>query len=77
MTESPKEAKINTIEALLTLELLFNRRPNAMLLQIFFDAKSDEIVSLFSDGPEVDFERGLEMLKKIAPFYQPQWKLIK
>ena len=77
MTKSPKEAKINIIEALLTLELLYNRRPNAMLLQMFFDAKSDEIVSLFSDGPEVDFERGLEMLKKIAPFYQPQWKLIK
>ena len=77
MTKSPKEAKINTIEALLTLELLYNRRPNAMLLQMFFDAKSDEIVSIFSDGPEVDFERGLEMLKKIAPFYQPQWKLIK
>ena len=77
MTEDPKEAKNNIIKSLLSLENLYNRRPNAMLLQLFFDAKAQEIVSLFSDGPEVDFNRTAEMLKKIAPFYQPQWKQIK
>ncbi len=77
MTKTPKDGKTNIIQALLSLDFLYNRRPNAMLLQMFFDAKSDEIVSLFSDGPEIDFDRGLEMLKKIAPFYQPQWRRIK
>jgi hypothetical protein len=77
MTEKPFEAKKNIISALLPLENLYDRRPNAMLLQMFFDAKADEIVNLFSDGPEVDFDRASKMLKKIAPFYQPQWKQIK
>ena len=77
MTENPMEAKNNIINALLPLENLYDRRPNAMLLQMFFDAKADEIVNLFSDGPEVDFYRASKMLKKIAPFYQPQWKQIK
>ena len=77
MTKTPIEAKNNIINALLPLEDLYDRRPNAMLLQIFFDAKADEIVNLFSDGPKVDFERTSKMLKKIAPFYQPQWKQIK
>tara|TARA_B100001057_G_C22854157_1_gene952101 strand:- start:2169 stop:3056 length:888 start_codon:yes stop_codon:yes gene_type:complete len=77
MTENPIEAKNNIINALLPLENLYDRRPNAMLLQMFFDAKADEIVNLFSDGPEVDFDRASKMLKKIAPFYQPQWKQIK
>ena len=77
MTENPMEAKNNIINALLPLENLYDRRPNAMLLQMFFDAKADEIVNLFSDGPEVDFDRASKMLKKIAPFYQPQWKQIK
>ena len=77
MTENPMEAKNNIINALLPLENLYDRRPNAMLLQMFFDAKADEIVNLFSDGPEVDFDRASKMLKKIAPFYQPQWKKIK
>ena len=77
MTEKPLEAKKNIIKALLPLENLYDRRPNAMLLQMFFDAKTDEIVNLFSDGPEVDFDRASKILKKIAPFYQPQWKQIK
>jgi len=77
MTKTPIEAKNNIINALLPLEDLYDRRPNAMLLQMFFDAKADEIVNLFSDGPKVDFERTSKMLKKIAPFYQPQWKQIK
>lgn len=77
MTEKPFEAKKNIISALLPLENLYDRRPNAMLLQMFFDAKTDEIVNLFSDGPEVDFDRASKILKKIAPFYQPQWKQIK
>jgi len=77
MTEKPLEAKNNIISAMIPLENLYDRRPNAMLLQMFFDAKADEIVNLFSDGPEVDFDRASKMLKKIAPFYQPQWKQIK
>lgn len=77
MTENPIEAKKNIINALLPLENLYDRRPNAMLLQMFFDAKADEIVNFFSDGPKVDFDRTSKMLKKIAPFYQPQWKQIK
>lgn len=77
MTKEPLKGKKNIINAILTLEDLYDRRPNAMLLQMFFDAKADEIVNLFSDGPKVDFGRTSKMLKKIAPFYQPQWKQIK
>ena len=77
MTKSPVKGKNNIINAILALEDLYDRRPNAMLLQMFFDAKADEIVNLFSDGPKVDFGRTSKMLKKIAPFYQPQWKQIK
>ena len=36
MTKTPIEAKNNIINALLPLEDLYDRRPNAMLLQIFF-----------------------------------------
>jgi hypothetical protein len=77
MTKAPLKGKNNIINAILALEDLYDRRPNSMLLQMFFDAKADEIVNLFSDGPKVDFGRTSKMLKKIAPFYQPQWKQIK
>ena len=77
MTENTYEAKEIIMNSLLPLEKLFNRRPNALLLQLFFDAKSQEIVNIFSGGPEIDFNLTSDMLKKIAPFYLPQWKQIK
>ncbi len=69
-----KEAIMSAINE---LQPLFNRRPNAFLLQLFFDAKVDEIVNLFSDGPPVDFEQTNATLKKIAPFFGARWKQIK
>jgi hypothetical protein len=77
MTENTLDAKEVIINSLLPLEKLYNRRPNALLLQLFFDAKAEEIVNIFSDGPEIDFNLTSNVLKKIAPFYLPQWKQIK
>ena len=36
------------LESISNLEKVYNVRPDSYLLQIFFDAKSDEIVSVFS-----------------------------
>lgn len=57
-------------------ETLISRRPNALLIQTFFDAKSDEIRSIFSDGPKVDIVRLKETLNKVAPFYSGTWNEI-
>lgn len=77
MTENPGQAKRNIINSIASLNRLYSRRPNSFLNQIFFDAKSDEIVDIFSDGPEVDFQSSLNLLNKIAPFFGPKWKRIK
>jgi hypothetical protein len=57
-------------------ETLINRRPNALLIQTFFDAKSEEIQNLFSDGPKVDVVQLKETLNKVAPFYSSTWNEI-
>ena len=77
MTVYPLEAKQAIMLSLNEFNTLFNRRPNALLIQTFFDAKADEIVDLFSAGPEVDFSSTLTTLNKVAPFFGPQWKQIK
>ncbi len=77
MLSNAEEGKRAMMEAINNLESLFNRRPNAFLLQLFFDAKVDEIVNIFSDGPKVNFDEIISTLKKIAPFFGPRWKQIK
>ena len=57
-------------------ETLIQRRPNAMLIQAFFDAKSEEIANIFSDGPQVDLASLKETLNKVAPFYSTTWNEI-
>lgn len=58
-------------------ETMQKRRPNAFLIQTFFDAKSDEIQNIFSDGPKVDVIKLKETLNKVAPLYSSTWNKIK
>ncbi|SFW27059.1 DUF4835 family protein [Cellulophaga fucicola] len=59
------------------LSTIAKRRTNAFLLQTFFDAKSEEIVSIFSDGPKTDVVKLKEVLNTAAPFYSSTWNKIK
>lgn len=58
-------------------EALVQRRPNALLIQTFFDAKAEEIQNIFSDGPQVDLAKLKETLNKVAPFHSNTWNAIK
>ncbi len=58
-------------------ETMIKRRPNAFLISTFFDAKSDEIRNIFSDGPKVDIVQLKETLNNIAPLYSTTWNEIK
>ncbi len=57
-------------------ETLIQRRPNAFLIQTFFDAKAEEIQNIFSDGPKVDIVQLKETLNRVAPFYASTWNQI-
>ena len=57
-------------------ETLIQRRPNAFLIQAFFDAKSEEIANIFSDGPKIDLVSLKETLNNVAPFYSSTWNEI-
>ncbi|MBG49468.1 MAG: DUF4835 domain-containing protein [Pseudozobellia sp.] len=58
-------------------ETMIKRRPNAFLIQTFFDAKSEEIQNIFSDGPKVDIVQLKETLNRVAPLYSSTWNDIK
>ena len=64
--EGKQEQAKNTIKnSLLTLQAVYQKRPNALLLNTFFDAKSDEIVNIFNEGPEMDLSALISTLKQI------------
>ena len=77
MTSDPLGGKLALMQSINQLEPLYQRRPNAFLLQIFFDAKVEEIVNIFKEGPKVDFKKTDKVLKKIAPFFGARWKQLK
>lgn len=53
--------------SLIKLEAVNEKRRNSMLMQIFFDAKSQEIINIFSDGEPMDLADLKEVLVELDP----------
>lgn len=77
MSENVGKGKEGVKKALLELEKMHAIRPNAFLTRIFFDAKSDEILALFSGGPQVKINDLVDSLNRISPLNSSKWATIK
>ncbi|SHL75768.1 type IX secretion system protein PorD [Flavobacterium xanthum] len=77
MTKDVKIAKEKIKAAVMNLSKLNASRPNAFLTRVFFDAKSDEIVSVFSGGPSITVSDLVDNLNKISPLNSSKWISIK
>lgn len=77
MANDLKTAKENIKMSLTTLAELNNVRPNAFLTRVFFDAKSDEIVSIFSGGPSIPVTDLVDNLNRISPLNSSKWTRIR
>ena len=77
LTGDAKIAKQNLENTIITLDRLFNKVIGNPLLRLFFDAKADEIVNLYSDGPNTrSKQRLLAVLQKISPNNSSKWRKI-
>lgn len=77
MSKDLKSAKEKIKSALLNLGKMNASKPNAFLTRVFFDAKSDEILSVFSGGPSITIADLKESLSKTSPLNSGKWELIK
>ena len=77
MTTDLKKSKEEVRNAILLMSQIYSARPNAYLLRIFFDAKADEIVSIFSGGPNIDIVGMNETLNRVSPINSSKWSEIK
>ena len=57
MSQDLKASKEKIKIAIMIMGKLNSVKPNAFLTRVFFDAKSDEIVSIFSGGPSIPVGR--------------------
>jgi hypothetical protein len=69
-----KEAIANSISTLAEIQKV---RPNSLLARTFFDAKADDIVSIFAEGPRMDNAKLLETLQRISPLNSQKWNKIR
>jgi hypothetical protein len=77
MSENVKQSKENIAKAIEEFGPMNKLRPNSFLLRTFFDAKSDEIEQIFSDGPKVEITELVTTLNRVAPTYSSKWRNIK
>jgi hypothetical protein len=77
MEKDQKKAKSAIVGSIKTLKGINDRRPNSYLLRTFFDAKSDEIQTIFSGGPQVEISGLLEDLNRMSPTRRSNWSEIK
>lgn len=77
MSQDLKVSKEKVKASLFNLSKLNKIRPNAFLTRVFFDAKSDEIVSIFSGGPNISITDLVENLNKVSPLNSSKWALVK
>lgn len=77
MSDNPRDGKENIAQAINSLREINDRRPNSYLLRTFFDAKAEEIQSIFSDGPSVNIDQLTQNLTRMAPTKRQNWSTIK
>ncbi len=77
MSDDPKKGKEAITKSLESFKAMNSRRPNSFLLRTFFDAKSDEIEQIFTDGPQVKIANLKDILQSVAPIHSSKWRNIK
>jgi hypothetical protein len=77
MSDDLKGGKEKIMNAVVSLEKVHSVRPNSYLMRTFFDAKADEIQSIFSGGPSVNVASLIDVLGKISPLNSSKWSSIK
>jgi len=67
MQSEKKSGEYSIYKSLLALEAIHKRQPSSYLLQVFFNAKSDEVVNIFKNAPDDQKKKLVPLLIKIDP----------
>lgn len=76
MTVDPEKYQVFLAEQISSLKSLLLSRPQNPLFVLLFDAKSDEWVQLFGQGPSFDAQKLKADLDVMAPMFAQKWRLL-
>lgn len=77
MHEDLKKGKEIIASSIDELAKIQKSRPNALLTRAFFDAKTDEIVQIFTGGPVTNTADLVDTLNRISPLNSSKWNKIR
>ncbi len=77
MSERLEDGRASIADSLRDLQKVFRRRPSTYILQMFFDAKADELVQVFSKSYPDERNRVLAILNEIDPSNGSKYDKIK
>ncbi len=67
MSDKPEEGRANIANSMRDIQKVFRRKPSTYILQMFFDAKSTELVNIFSKSFPDERNRVLAILNEVDP----------
>ena len=77
MSDKPEEGRANIAESLRDIQKVFRKRPSLYILQMFFDAKTDELVNIFSKSFPDERNRVMAILNEVDPSNGSKYAKIK
>ncbi|MDQ3191823.1 MAG: DUF4835 family protein [Bacteroidota bacterium] len=67
MTENMEDSRKEVIDALETLKTVHKIKPTSYNMQVFFNAKADEMVNIFAKAMPSDKQKAVQILSEIDP----------
>ncbi|MCF8303656.1 MAG: DUF4835 family protein [Bacteroidales bacterium] len=76
MSEKTDIARTNITESLELLKEANQEEPGLFILQLLIEAKRDEFVNIYSEGPRMDKSKAINILKEIDPSNSSKYQKI-
>ncbi len=67
MSEKPEDGRKVVLSAIEKLTKVYRQRPGTFAMELFFDAKSDELINIFSESFSMEKQRAIEVLTEVDP----------
>src|SRR6056297_1414930 len=76
MSEKPVEGRTRVEEAIENLKDVHNKKPGSFLMNLFVDAKSEEIVNIFSEAFPDQKNRVIQIMEEVDPANSSKYRKI-